>query len=102
MQHTLNIDGYGLLAAREAIAPSDESYAFVRGHQYKQMSGDIDRFVDLTLVSRESYATPSLYATAHLSPDEARGLAYRLLDAADDADERADEPVGYALTGKPY
>ena len=100
MTHRMDIEGYALLYAGEAIAPSSSSYAFVSGYQNHGRTGDTDRWVDLSVTSREAYATPSMHVAVHLSPDEARGLAARLLDAADDADENLDAPVDLVPTGR--
>ena len=96
---TLHIDDFGLVAAGEASIRPSRSFAYISGHQYE--AGDaVRRFVSLAFHGGASPLREPLYAAAHLSPDEARGLAYRLLDAADEADENLDAPVEYALTGK--
>jgi hypothetical protein len=96
---TLHIDDHGLVSAGPASIRPSRSFAYIAGHQYEH-GGATRRFVSLALHGAKSPLEEPLYAAAHLSPDEARGLAYRLLDAADEADENFDAPVEYALTGK--
>ena len=96
---TLNIDDFGLVTAGPASIRPSRSFAYISGHQYEQ-AGATRRFVSLAFHGANGPLGDALYAAAYLSPDEARGLAYRLLDAADEAGENIDAPVEYALTGK--
>ena len=93
--HTLNIDNYAFHTARDAVSKPKQSFIYTQGLTGKGQS--IDPFVSVGIHGAGSNGSPGLYAGLHLTPDEARGLAYRLLDAADEAQ---DAPIGYALTGK--
>jgi len=90
------IGDHAFIVAREAEWSSSRSRAIVSGHQFEN-GDDTERFVALTFIGAERYAQRSLYAALHLTPDEARGLAARLLDAADTADENIDAPIEYSL-----
>lgn len=97
---TMDIGNYALVAAHEAESDIGRSWTRVAGYQYEKSDGGTDRFVSASFHGSANALGNALYAALHLTPDEARGLAYRLLDAADDADENLDAPVEYALTGK--
>lgn len=96
--YTLDISDYGLFTARETEAKADRS--FILTHGLNGENTGVDPFVSVSIHGRGANGGPGLYAGLYLTPDEARGLAARLLDAADDAQENLDAPVEYTLTGK--
>lgn len=97
---TMPIDDRGLHVARETDTEPHGGFAYIAGLQYQRESGDTRRTVSLSFHSAGSHWQAPLYAAVYLSPDEARGLAYRLLDEADTADENLDAPVDLVPTGK--
>lgn len=96
--YTLDISDYALFTVRETDRPSPRS--FILTHGLNGQHTGVDPFVSVSIHRAGSNGGPGLYAGLYLTPDEARGLAARLLDAADDADENIDAPIGYTLTGK--
>ena len=96
---SISIRERGLTVARAAQVDPHHSFAFVAGLQYES-NGDTRRTVSLSFHGKGTDWEGPLYASVYLSPDEARGLAYRLLDEADTADEDLDAPVDLVPTGK--
>jgi hypothetical protein len=94
---SMRINDNAMVAARRASGSPHRSFAHIDGHQYTGHDGETRRFVGLSFHSAERYGVEPMYAALHLTPDEARGLAARLLDAADTADENIDAPIAYSL-----
>ena len=66
----------------------------ITGFQYESL-GETRRAVSMSSFIKDHRGVMH-YNDFRMSPDEARAIAARLLDAADDADER----LGYTLTPK--
>jgi hypothetical protein len=101
--HTLPLDTGSTLSVRDSITPDGHRWAMAYGMRH-ELSHGTERVVTLSIRSGslgiDCDYTVYRYGSLTISPDEARALAARLLDAADDADERSDEdlPVKYDLT----
>lgn len=97
---TLMLDDNSWVYARAIETDINRSWSRITGHQYERFDGSTDRFVSLSFHGKRTAEDVGHYAAVYLSPDEARALAYRLLDEADTADENLDAPVDLVPTGK--
>lgn len=103
--HHMRLGTESYLIAKDADTPDAGRWAMVYGSRH-QFDGETIRRVDLSIRSGslgiDGGYTVYRYASLVISPNEARMLAARLLDAADDADERDPEdlPIQYGLTDK--